>query len=496
MQKIRNVVEEELIVRNIKEVLDMEGSGIKHMLDNDRFEELSLVYDLISRVDHKLEELKRALQKHVVSSGDEINKIMPTASSANASKTLADDNGEGSSKAKAAAPTAAAAQAISAIQWVDNVLKLKDKYDTIWMQSFSSDQSLQTALTRSFTEFINSFSRCTEYMSLFIDDNLKRGLKDKTEAEVDIVLDKAITLLQYVQDKDMFELYYKKHLAKRLLLGKSVSEEIEKQMISRMKLEVGNHFTSRLEGMFKDMALSEDLTSGYRQHITNQGDPDQNRIDLSINVLTSNYWPESIGSAIRSNDGVRLNCNWPPEIDTIKRSFTQFYDKERNGRQLFWRADMGTADVRATFPKIPGKDGTLGKERKHELNVPTYSMIILLLFNNVPAGESLTFDEIQAKTNIPVPELKRQMLSLAVVPKTRILKKEPMGKEINDTDRFFFNESFTSKFVKIKVAMVATGSKVEGDKERQETELRNDEMRGGLIEACVVRIMKYVLIHS
>src|SRR5436190_91618 len=33
-QKIRKIVEDELIVRNIKEVLDMEGSGIKHMLDN------------------------------------------------------------------------------------------------------------------------------------------------------------------------------------------------------------------------------------------------------------------------------------------------------------------------------------------------------------------------------------------------------------------------------------------------------------------------------
>lgn len=36
--------------------------------------------------------------------------------------------------------------------------------------------------------------------------------------------------------QDVFERYYKQHLAKRLLLNKTVSDDLEKGMISRLKV--------------------------------------------------------------------------------------------------------------------------------------------------------------------------------------------------------------------------------------------------------------------
>eukprot|EP00967_Tisochrysis_lutea_P133881 scaffold235726_cov17-Tisochrysis_lutea.AAC.2 len=58
------------------------------------------------------------------------------------------------------------------------------------------------------------------------------------------------------QGKDVFEAFYKKDLAKRLLLGKSASIDAEKTMIAKLKAECGSQFTSKLEGMFKDVELS------------------------------------------------------------------------------------------------------------------------------------------------------------------------------------------------------------------------------------------------
>jgi len=115
-----------------------------------------------------------------------------------------------------------------------------------------------------------------------------------------------------------------------------------------------------------------------------------------------------------------------------------------------------------------------------------------LLFNDLPAGASIALDEIQARTNIPPSDLARNLQSLAVAPKTRFLVKEPMSREINPGDRFSFNENFKSQFVKIKVGVVSAGNKVEGDKERKETEKKNNDSRGFAVEAAVVRIMKYV----
>lgn len=63
----------------------------------------------------------------------------------------------------------------------------------------------------------------------------------------------------------MFEAFYKKDLAKRLLVGKSASVDAEKSMLSKLKQECGGAFTSKLEGMFKDMELSKDIMLQFKQ---------------------------------------------------------------------------------------------------------------------------------------------------------------------------------------------------------------------------------------
>ena len=56
-----------------------------------------------------------------------------------------------------------------------------------------------------------------------------------------------------------------KDLAKRLLVGKSASVDAEKSMLSKLKQECGGGFTSKLEGMFKDMELSKDINVAFKQ---------------------------------------------------------------------------------------------------------------------------------------------------------------------------------------------------------------------------------------
>ena len=90
----------------------------------------------------------------------------------------------------------------------------------------------------------------------------------KTETEVDVVLDKTITVFRFITDKDVFERYYKGHLAKRLLNGRSVSDDAERGMLAKLKVECGYQFTQKLEGMFHDMKLSSDANQAYREYIS------------------------------------------------------------------------------------------------------------------------------------------------------------------------------------------------------------------------------------
>ena len=91
----------------------------------------------------------------------------------------------------------------------------------------------------------------------------------KTDTEVDIVLDKTITVFRYLVERDVFERYYKGHLAKRLLLGRSVSDDAERGMLAKLKVECGYQFTQKLEGMFNDMRVSADTMRDYKKYLTN-----------------------------------------------------------------------------------------------------------------------------------------------------------------------------------------------------------------------------------
>ncbi|KAK2365832.1 cullin-3A [Trifolium repens] len=138
---------------------------------------------------------------------------------------------------------------------------------------------------------------------------------------------------------------------------------------------------------------------------------------------------------------VSPQCNLPSEVLGAYEKFRNYYLGEHGGRRLSWKANMGTADLMATF----------GEGRKHELNVSTYQMCVLMLFNN---ADRLSCKEIEKATEIPIPDLKRCLQSLALVKGKNVLRKEPMSKDIAEDDAFFFNDKFSSKLFKVRIGTV------------------------------------------
>lgn len=115
----------------------------------------------------------------------------------------------------------------------------------------------QKKLQEAFEDFINKDIRTSSYLASYADDLLKSKAKSLPEEEIDSQLERAIVIFRYLQDKDIFENFYKHHLAKRLLAGRSGSDDAERSMISKLKTECGYQFTSKLEGMFTDMRISK-----------------------------------------------------------------------------------------------------------------------------------------------------------------------------------------------------------------------------------------------
>ncbi len=182
-------------------------------------------------------------------------------------------------------------------------------------------------------------------------------------------------------------------------------------------------------------------------------------VDLQVTVLTSTFWP---------GESAPEPCTFPPDLTKVMQKFEQFYHRRHSGRSLKWQAHHGTADIRVAF-----------KNKKHELNVSTHCMVILLLFENLEDGEELGLAEISAATQIPNADLARSLQSLACG-KYRILNKLPRSKDIRPKDKFSFNTSFTCPLARIKIQTVM--GKVETKEESAETQERIDEERKHQIE--------------
>ena len=68
-------------------------------------------------------------------------------------------------------------------------------------------------------------------------------------------------------------------------------------------------------------------------------------------------------------------------MEESRTVFEKFYLSRHTGRKLTWQPALGNADVRVTF-----------NARKHDLNVSTLALVILLLFENIADGETLSYE--------------------------------------------------------------------------------------------------------
>ena len=151
-------------------------------------------------------------------------------------------------------------------EMVPRLLEFKRKLDTVWEKCFQRHEGLGHSLREAFESFINKSKRTNmtwgtdnpkpgEMIAKHVDAILKDGSKairasedtskaaDEEQAdssadedtEISKSLDQVLDLFRFVHGKAVFEAFYKRDLARRLLLGRSASSDAEKSMLTRLK---------------------------------------------------------------------------------------------------------------------------------------------------------------------------------------------------------------------------------------------------------------------
>ncbi|XP_018566633.1 cullin-4B isoform X2 [Anoplophora glabripennis] len=419
-----HTVEKQLLSEHVTNILQ---KGLDQLLSENRISDLTLLYQLLSRVKNGLTELCTAFNGFIKTRGRTI-VIDPEKD-----KTM-----------------------------VQELLDFKDAMDNIVVTCFNRNEKFSNSLKEAFEHFINQrTNKPAELIAKFVDSKLRAGNKEATEEELERLLDKIMVLFRFIHGKDVFEAFYKKDLAKRLLVGKSASVDAEKSMLSKLKQECGGGFTSKLEGMFKDMELSKDINVAFKQHL-NVNTRNLAPIDMTVNILTMGYWPTYQA----------MDVTLPDQMVKFQDIFKDFYLSKHSGRKLQWQPTLGYCVLKATFKTGP-----------KELVVSLFQTLVILLFNKY---DEVTFEYIKAATSIEDGELRRTLQSLACG-KARVLNKIPKGREIEDNDKFRFNNEFTNKLFRIKINQIQMKETTE---EQKATEERVFQDRQYQIDAAIVRIMK------
>ena len=72
---------------------------------------------------------------------------------------------------------------------LQSLLDLKDRFDHFLHESFNDDKHFKQMVSSDFEFFVNLNQKSPEYLSLFIDDKLKKGVKGVSKAML-ILLEK------------------------------------------------------------------------------------------------------------------------------------------------------------------------------------------------------------------------------------------------------------------------------------------------------------------
>jgi cullin 3 len=95
-----------------------------------------------------------------------------------------------------------------------------------------------------------------------------------------------------------------------------------------------------MEGMFNDIRISTELTTEFKDKLTRT----EVRLfdfilshfkrslpmEISVNVLTSTFWPVSQSAS----------CQMPDDFQVVANDFAQYYMNRHSGRKLTWNFNM------------------------------------------------------------------------------------------------------------------------------------------------------------
>ncbi|KAK7573920.1 hypothetical protein V9T40_011111 [Parthenolecanium corni] len=350
------------------------------------------------------------------------------------------------------------------MSFVEIIISIYRKYKTMIDNIFQSDKTFTSALDKACISIVNGTPnnksyKSSELLAKYCDQILKKSSKGLSECEIDERLSDAIIIFKYLDDKDMFQKFYSRMLAKRLIHQNSQSMDAEESMIDKLKTTCGYEFTNKLHRMFTDMKISEDLTEKFNsQYLA------ENKVSLSLNfhvhILQAGSWP------LGQNNVNSFTI--PQEFTQSMQAFEKFYNSQYNGRRLTWMYHLSQGELKLCY-----------LSKVHLITMQTFQMAILLLFENTT---TLICSDIVNTLQLNWEQFLKNCITLV---ECKILISST--KELEKDTVLTLNEKYYNKRTRLRIT---ASLQKEAPMETTQTVASVEEDRKLFIQASIVRIMK------
>lgn len=471
-KKLIEVIEQELLGCHEATLLEKEGCGIRSLFAQNAVDDLRRIYRLFQSLPENFKLISSIFRDYILGCAKSMIDAFVSRCEA---KTDKKDDG-------ATDP-----------QLVRDLIDLYDVAHSISFDIFCGHIHMEKGLKDAMESILNkAFGpgekyKMVNFLSNYCDRLLKSGGDKLSEGEIEVQLAKVASIFEFIADKDVFAENYRDSLSKRLLNQRSLSDDLERAMIAKLKLQCGAQYTAKMEGMMADLSIGVEKAAEFKKHWdqlaqdlpTNPSVDDDERpffaslykVDFSVTLLTNGHWPSF----------VNIPLALPPLTHRIPQQcllvFERYYLSHTEHRRLKWEHALGSASMKGTFSP------SVGPKKSFDFQITSLQALVLLCFNR---PDRLSFSTLLSILNVEEHFLKAVLHSLSCgkyVILNRFGANGQKSDKLSSNDSFEVNENFSCPSRRIRIPMANLEDNIGNNK-------KIEEDRSHAIEAAIVRIMK------
>ena len=441
LPRLNEKIYEEIIGRNMVELIKMD-SGVKNMLENNKYEELTHLFELFKFYEPSLRGVATVFREYIEKRGNALRE----------NKEIYKDPKK----------------------MVPQLIDLQKEINKLVKDCFSNNDILQAAKDRAFFEFMKA-DYYSKQVAYFLDYCMRAGFKGKDEASINSTLDDIIGLFKNLNTKYVFQKETEKKMSDRLIKDATLSVNNEKNFVSKLKQESDMSLVNKMVGMLNDLEKNKQETEDYRRTVS-RGTP--KGIKFNVQVISNGAWE------IDNKHIIKIKI--PDLFKSCMDDFESYYLKRYQEHKLHWYLNISKLEIQYLY--LQNKN----------ISISTLPQVIMLLDLEKAGTKSIKAfaKDLECDIAIVKEAIEGLIFNKTFNPKCQndkgvIISTTSKTNNFNDTDEFTINMKFVSqkqKFNTIPMPKKKTEEEIKNEDKTSEEDYKR--YRDYLIQSNLTRIMK------